>query len=48
MRYDITLPLFDERVGVEGVTFAPEANSPMIFGDGPALRTGAPPPCQFL
>ena len=40
MRYDITLPLFDGRAGVEGVTFAPQADSPMVFGDVPALRTG--------
>lgn len=40
MRYDITLPLLDGRVGVEGVTFAPQADSPMVFGDAPALRTG--------
>jgi 4,5-dihydroxyphthalate decarboxylase len=40
MRYDITMPIIDGRVGVEGVSFAERADNPMVFGDVPALRTG--------
>jgi 4,5-dihydroxyphthalate decarboxylase len=40
MRYDITMPIIDGRIGVEGVTFAQRADSPMVMGDVPALRTG--------
>ena len=40
MRYDITLPLFEGRASVEGVTFEPKATSPMVFADIPELRTG--------
>jgi 4,5-dihydroxyphthalate decarboxylase len=40
MRYDITLPLFDGRVRVDGVTFEPQRTSSMVQSDIPALRTG--------
>lgn len=40
MRYDITLPLLDGRIGVEGVTFEPRPDNAMVFADVPALRTG--------
>jgi len=40
MRYDITMPLFDGRAGVDGVTFEPSTDNAMVFGDIPRLRTG--------
>jgi 4,5-dihydroxyphthalate decarboxylase len=40
MRYDITMPIIDGRVGVDGVTFQQRADNPMVMGDVPALRTG--------
>lgn len=40
MRYDITMPLLDGRVGIDGVTFAPRPDNAMVFGDVRALRTG--------
>jgi 4,5-dihydroxyphthalate decarboxylase len=40
MRYDITMPLFEGRVPIEGVEFAPKSNSPMVFSDMPELRQG--------
>ena len=41
MRYDITLPLVDGRIGVAGVAFDLADTMPMVFRDVPALRTGA-------
>src|SRR5487761_1769353 len=40
MRYDITLPLVDGRVEVEGVRLKPARLTSMVFGDVPALRQG--------
>jgi 4,5-dihydroxyphthalate decarboxylase len=40
MRYDITMPVIDGRIGVDGVTFEQRADNPMVMGDVPALRTG--------
>ena len=40
MRYDITMPLFEGRVPVEGVSFIPVADSPMVFADIPDKRQG--------
>jgi 4,5-dihydroxyphthalate decarboxylase len=40
MRYDITLPLLDGRVTVDGVTLKPSKISGMVFGDHPQLRSG--------
>jgi 4,5-dihydroxyphthalate decarboxylase len=40
MRYDITMPIIDGRVGVDGVMFQQRADNPMVMGDVPALRTG--------
>lgn len=40
MRYDITMPLMDGRVGVDGVRFVPSDDSAMVFGDIPRLHTG--------
>lgn len=40
MRYDITMPIIDGRIGVEGVSFAQRPDNPMVMGDVPALRTG--------
>lgn len=40
MRYDITMPILEGRVGVEGVVFKPVKTSSMVFADVPALREG--------
>lgn len=40
MRYDITLPLSQGRVEIEGVKLAPVKTPAMVFSDNPALRTG--------
>jgi 4,5-dihydroxyphthalate decarboxylase len=40
MRYDITMPLFEGRASVEGVTFRPVSNGPMVYADIPELRQG--------
>jgi 4,5-dihydroxyphthalate decarboxylase len=40
MRYDITMPLFEGRVAVPGITFAPVNQTPMVFADVPELRQG--------
>ena len=40
MRYDITMPLFEGRVPVEGVSFSPVTESPMVFADMPDKRQG--------
>jgi len=40
MRYDITMPIIDGRIGVDGVTFEQRADNPMVMGDVPALRSG--------
>src|SRR5213594_482013 len=38
MRYDITMPLFEGRVKIDGVTFKPTKISSMVFSDNPQLR----------
>lgn len=41
MRFDITMPLFEGRVAIDGVTLHPvPAANPMVFADVPALREG--------
>lgn len=41
MRFDITMPLFEGRVPIEGVTLNPvPALNPMVFADVPAMREG--------
>lgn len=40
MRYDITLPLLDGRVTIEGVKLKPARIVGMVFGDHPQLRQG--------
>jgi 4,5-dihydroxyphthalate decarboxylase len=40
MRYDITMPFFEGRVTVEGVTLKPAKISSMVFSDNPQLREG--------
>ena len=41
MRYDITMPLFEGRVLLDGVSLTPVGQSPMVFADVPELRQGA-------
>jgi 4,5-dihydroxyphthalate decarboxylase len=40
MRYDITFPLFEGRVPVDGFAFEPVRTMPMVFSDVPDLREG--------
>lgn len=40
MRYDITMPLFEGRVPLEGVSFTPVSQTPMVYADIPELRQG--------
>jgi 4,5-dihydroxyphthalate decarboxylase len=40
MRYDITIPLLDGRVTIDGVKLTPSKISGMVFGDHPQLREG--------
>lgn len=40
LRYDITMPLFDGRVAIEGIEFKPFKSSPMVFTDIPQIREG--------
>ena len=40
MRYDITMPLLEGRVEIEGVRLQPTRITSMVFKDEPALRTG--------
>jgi 4,5-dihydroxyphthalate decarboxylase len=40
MRYDLTFPLFEGRVPVDGFAFAPVRTMPMVFSDVPDLRDG--------
>lgn len=40
MRYDITLPLLQGRVEIEGVKLKPVKSSSMVFSDNPELREG--------
>jgi 4,5-dihydroxyphthalate decarboxylase len=40
LRYDITLPLADGRVGIDGVTLRPAKISSMVFKDVPEMREG--------
>ena len=47
MRYDITMPLFEGRVNIDGVSLKPTKVSSMVFSDNPALRTGNFGLCDF-
>jgi len=40
MRFDVTMPLFEGRVAIEGATLEPVQTTPMVFADVPDLRTG--------
>ena len=40
MRYDITMPFFERRVKIEGVTLKPAKTTSMVFEDNPKLREG--------
>jgi len=40
MRYDITMPLFEGRVKIDGVKLKPTKTSSMVFADYPQLREG--------
>src|SRR5713101_8077970 len=40
MRYDITMPLLEGRVEIEGFRLQPTRITSMVFKDEPALRTG--------
>jgi 4,5-dihydroxyphthalate decarboxylase len=40
MRYDITMPLLEGRVKIEGVKLKPAKTSSMVFADYPQLREG--------
>jgi len=40
MRYDITMPFFEGRVKIEGVTFKPTKISSMVFSENPQLKEG--------
>ncbi len=40
MRYDITMPFFERRVKIEGVTLKPVKTTSMVFEDNPKLREG--------
>jgi 4,5-dihydroxyphthalate decarboxylase len=40
MRYDITMPLFEGKVAIDGVKLKPTKTSSMVFSDNPQLREG--------
>ena len=40
MRYDITMPFFERRVKIDGVTLKPTKTTSMVFADNPQLREG--------
>ena len=40
MRYDITMPFFERRVKIDGVTLKPTNTTSMVFADNPQLREG--------
>jgi len=40
MRFDVTMPLFEGRVAIEGAALEPVQTTPMVFADVPDLRTG--------
>ena len=40
VRYEITLPLLQGRIEIEGVRLNPTRTPSMVFNDNPALRTG--------
>ncbi|HEU4345951.1 MAG TPA: hypothetical protein VFU31_30740, partial [Candidatus Binatia bacterium] len=40
MRYDITMPLFEGKVAIDGVKLKPAKTSSMVFSDNPQLREG--------
>jgi 4,5-dihydroxyphthalate decarboxylase len=40
MRYDITMPLFERKVTIDGVELKPTKTSSMVFSDNPQLREG--------
>jgi 4,5-dihydroxyphthalate decarboxylase len=47
MRYDITMPLFEGKVTVDGVKLKPAKTSSMVFSDNPQLREGNFGLCDF-
>ena len=40
MRFDVTMPLFEGRVAIEGAKLEPVQTTPMVFADVPDLRLG--------
>jgi 4,5-dihydroxyphthalate decarboxylase len=47
MRYDITMPLFEGKVAIDGVKLKPIKTSSMVFSDNPQLREGNFGLCDF-
>ena len=47
MRYDITMPLFEGKVTIDGVKLKPTKTSSMVFSDNPQLREGNFGLCDF-
>lgn len=47
MRYDITMPLFERKVAINGVKLKATKTSSMVFSDNPQLREGNFGLCDF-
>ena len=47
MRYDITMPLLEGKVAIEGIKLKPAKTSSMVFSDNPELREGNFGLCDF-
>jgi 4,5-dihydroxyphthalate decarboxylase len=47
MRYDITMPLFEGKIAIDGVKLKPAKTSSMVFSDNPPLREGNFGLCDF-
>ena len=47
MRYDITMPLLEGKVAIEGIKLKPTKTSSMVFSDNPELREGNFGLCDF-
>ncbi len=47
MRYDITMPLFEGKIAIDGVKLKPAKTSSMVFSDNPQLREGNFGLCDF-
>jgi 4,5-dihydroxyphthalate decarboxylase len=47
MRYDITMPLFEGKIAIEGVKLKPTKTSSMVFSDNRQLREGNFGLCDF-